>query len=317
MATFKERLDQIYNTNLNRDSAATGQDYWQNHFNNLTAMGQTEEQAYANITASVQKSNEYQTLNQPRTAPLSPPGTPAATSTLTLSSSPATNTATTTVNPVSAADHTGPWETRWQADKREGSPWNWRPEEEQKQWRNVTGAGDIYDGVDLSHFNSYIHKAFSENLNREPGDEGYAYWSKDMAHQQSKFMEQGLSEKDAQDRSYQLMVANIRQSPEYDSILTEGANRNPYVYEQQPGDTGQQAPIYYGSGGGNTTVVTGEGPKAQTAADLMINPYKDDPNIWAAKNRQGQLTSKQAGSVSGVPGSVAGSSGGLNIAGPR
>lgn len=285
---FSDNLDRIYNQNLGRNAADTGRDYWRGHYDELIGMGQTPKQAYDNITASVQQSSEYQNRAQ-----------------------------TTVANPVSAADHTGPWEARWQADERDGSPWDWKPAEEQKQWGNVTGAGDLYKGTDLSHFNSYVHKAFADNFGREPDDEGYAYWSKDMAWQQAQFQQQGLSELDAQKRSYDLMVANMRQSPEYQSRLSEGANRNPYVPEKQPGDPGQQMPIYYGSGGSNTTIVQGPGPKSRTAADLMINPYKEDPNIWAGKNRQGQLTSKQAGSISGVPGQAIGGTGGVNIAGPR
>ena len=73
-------------------------------------------------------------------------------------------------------------------------------------------------------------------------------------------------------------------------------------------------PVIYGGGGSNTTVVTGAGPQAKTAADqLRITPQ--DKTVLAGGNRLGDYSRQERkGRMGPIPGGKVGA-GGVNIFG--
>jgi hypothetical protein len=72
-------------------------------------------------------------------------------------------------------------------------------------------------------------------------------------------------------------------------------------------------PVVYGGGGSNTTVVTGQGPQAKTAADaLKIMPQ--NPVVLAGGNRQDYSRQERKGGMGPIPGGRVGG-GGVNIFG--
>ena len=74
-------------------------------------------------------------------------------------------------------------------------------------------------------------------------------------------------------------------------------------------------PVVYGGGGSNTTVVTGAGPQAKTAADqLRIAPQ--DKVTLAGSNRLGNYSRQERkGRMGPIPGGSAGGTGGVQIYG--
>ena len=74
-------------------------------------------------------------------------------------------------------------------------------------------------------------------------------------------------------------------------------------------------PVVYGGGGSNTTVVTGAGPQAKTAADqLRITPQ--DKVVLADGNRLGDYSRQERrGRMGPIPGGSAGGTGGVQIYG--
>lgn len=74
-------------------------------------------------------------------------------------------------------------------------------------------------------------------------------------------------------------------------------------------------PAIYGGGGSNTTIVTGQGPQAKTAADaLKIMPQ--NPVVLAGGNRKDYSTNKIKGKtmpMGSIPGVSAGGTGGVQI----
>jgi len=70
-------------------------------------------------------------------------------------------------------------------------------------------------------------------------------------------------------------------------------------------------PAIYGGGGSNTTIVTGQGPQAKTAADaLKIMPQ--NPVVLAGGNRQDYSRQTRGGAMGPIPGGKVGG-GGVNI----
>ena len=75
-------------------------------------------------------------------------------------------------------------------------------------------------------------------------------------------------------------------------------------------------PAIYGGGGSNTTIVTGQGPQAKTAADaLKIMPQ--NPVVLAGGNRQDYSRQSRGGAMGPIPGGSAGGTGGVQFYGTR
>ena len=73
-------------------------------------------------------------------------------------------------------------------------------------------------------------------------------------------------------------------------------------------------PAIYGGGGSNTTIVTGQGPQAKTAADaLKIMPQ--NPVVLAGGNRQDYSRQSRGGAMGPIPGGSAGGTGGVQFYG--
>ena len=75
-------------------------------------------------------------------------------------------------------------------------------------------------------------------------------------------------------------------------------------------------PAIYGGGGSNTTIVTGQGPQAKTAADaLKIMPQ--NPVVLAGGNRKDYSRQTRGGAMGPIPGGSAGGTGGVQFYGTR
>jgi len=92
------------------------------------------------------------------------------------------------------------------------------------------------------------------------------------------------------------------------------AGQSPTVpYTSVPLNQQPMQPVVYGGGGSNTTVVTGQGPQAKTAADaLKIMPQ--NPVVLAGGNRQDYSRQERKGGMGPIPGPRVGG-GGVNIFG--
>jgi len=99
-------------------------------------------------------------------------------------------------------------------------------------------------------------------------------------------------------------------NPDGTRTFQPGANTQA-TYTSVPLNEQPIQPAIYGGGGSNTTIVTGQGPQAKTAADaLKIMPQ--NPVVLAGGNRQDYSRQSRGGAMGPIPGGKVGG-GGVNI----